>query len=59
MANMSYCRFQNTYHDLFDCYRALMSEGLSNLSGEEKFYAVKIYELCENFVEFYNAQNEE
>lgn len=56
---MSYCRFQNTYHDLFDCYRALMSEGLSNLSGEEKFYAVKIYELCENFVEFYNAQNEE
>ena len=27
MANMSYCRFENTYGDLQDCYDALIEAG--------------------------------
>jgi ppGpp synthetase/RelA/SpoT-type nucleotidyltranferase len=26
MANMSYCRFENTYHDLVDCFDNIWSE---------------------------------
>jgi hypothetical protein len=30
MANMSYCRFENTLSDLRDCQEALEDEGLTN-----------------------------
>ena len=26
MANMSYCRFENTYHDLVDCFENIECE---------------------------------
>ena len=26
MANMSYCRFENTYHDLVDCFDNIFEE---------------------------------
>ena len=26
MANMSYCRFENTYHDLIDCFNNIWEE---------------------------------
>ena len=26
MANMSYCRFENTYHDLVDCFDNIWEE---------------------------------
>ncbi len=26
MANMSYCRFENTYHDLVDCFDNIWNE---------------------------------
>lgn len=29
MSNMSYCRFENTLHDLLDCYTNMDTEGLS------------------------------
>lgn len=29
MANMSYCRFENTSRDLADCYENMDAEGLS------------------------------
>lgn len=35
MANMSYCRFQNTVNDLRDCYEALGEKDISELSTEE------------------------
>lgn len=41
MANMSYCRFYNTRHDLEDCFDALYME--EPLSEEEK-------EECEKMV---------
>ena len=36
MANMSYCRFQNTLTDLEDCLEELANNGLDNLSEDEK-----------------------
>ncbi len=30
MGNMSYCRFENTYGDLRDCYDALQDAGSVN-----------------------------
>jgi len=47
MANMSYCRFENTYRDLNDCVNALgealddgltFKEFLDGLSQDEQYY---------------------
>lgn len=43
MGNMSYCRFENTYIDLQDCYDNLWAE---DLSEEEKIYRMKLIRLC-------------
>jgi hypothetical protein len=49
MANMSYCRFENTFRDLEDC-----SINLNNVSSEsEKRYREKLVELCKEIVEEY------
>jgi hypothetical protein len=43
MANMSYCRFENTLRDLRDCYDNMDSDDLS----KSEFYARKqMIELC-------------
>ena len=43
MANMSYCRFQNTLRDLQDCHDNMDSDDLS----ESEFYARRhMIELC-------------
>ena len=52
MPNMSYCRFQNTYPDLLDCYRALKEAGsveelMSELSDNEATYAKQLFDLCQ------------
>lgn len=48
MANMSYCRFQNTLSDLSDCEEALENdEGLSN---DEYHAALRLIELCGRMV---------
>jgi len=47
MANMSYCRMENTYHDLRDCY-----ENWDNVKDKtEKRYREKIFELAQQIVE--------
>lgn len=51
MANMSYCRFQNTLSDLHDCFDALHSENLEDLSRDELKSAQEMLQLCEQFVE--------
>ena len=49
MANMSYCRFENTFMDLEDC-----SINLNNVSSEsEERYREKLVELCREIVEEY------
>jgi hypothetical protein len=55
MANMSYCRFQNTYRDLIDCYDNL--NGF--LSENEKRYRERLVELCQNIVDEFNPEEEE
>jgi hypothetical protein len=58
MSNMSYCRFENTYRDLLDCFEALDEIGLVEYEKEanehEKRYIKKIFELCEKFKELKN-----
>jgi hypothetical protein len=58
MANMSYCRFQNTYRDLTDCYDNLND---SLRSESEKLYRARLVELCQSIVDEFNPsyQNED
>ena len=47
MANMSYCRFENTYKDLVDCY-----ENMENVNSEsEKRYRQRLIKLCQNIID--------
>jgi hypothetical protein len=55
MANMSYCRFENTYRALLDCSEHFEDEGLS--SDEEK-YRKRMIELCQNIVDSYPEEDE-
>jgi hypothetical protein len=68
MANMSYCRFQNTYIDLRDCFDNM---GSNDLSEREFRYRNLMIEMCieiakgcedlldEEFVNEYNEDNDE
>lgn len=48
MINMSYCRFENTYHALMECEEALAEiESLNDLSEREKKHAKELIRLCE------------
>jgi hypothetical protein len=47
--NMSYCRYENTLHDLQDCYEALQEETLEDiehLDNEEGVARNKLIALC-------------
>ena len=55
MANMSYCRFQNTYSDLCDCYENMDDE----LSEDETKYRKYIIELCKRIVDNYGDEDED
>lgn len=48
MANMSYCRFENTYNDLKDCYQNIDDE----LSESEENYRKKLIKLCKEIAEY-------
>ena len=54
MANMSYCRFQNTYNDLIDCYDNLNG----SLSESEKRYRERLVELCQSIVDEFNPEED-
>ena len=44
---MSYCKFENTYHDLVDCYNTLCNEETDNekMSEREQGYMFKLISL--------------
>lgn len=44
MANMSYCRFQNTQKDLDDCLTAMIEEEGENLDGYESRARTQMFE---------------
>lgn len=52
MANMTHCRFENTYKDLSDCYDALEEKGFKGLSESEKTYAICLIKKCKEFDEY-------
>lgn len=46
MANMSYCRFENTLRDLQDCYEHMTE----SLSDDEARARQRLVEMCENIL---------
>jgi len=56
MGNMSYCRFENTYSDLKDCYNALTEKSLDELSESEMEYAKRLINLCRNIVDDFESE---
>ena len=52
---MSYCRFENTYRDLQDCYRNVNK----SLSKDEAYYREKLLRLCEDILSEYDPELEE
>jgi len=48
MANMSYCRFENTYHDLVDCSENWYMEAENK---RDECYRVRLLQLMKNIVE--------
>lgn len=51
MSNMSYCRFENTYHDLMDCYDHMDDK---DLSDAEQIYRYKLIGLCTDISDDYD-----
>lgn len=49
MANMSYCRFENTYRALLDCLEAMNDE----LSERERGYKGRLVEVCQEIIDEY------
>ena len=56
MANMSYCRFTNTYGDLQDCRDHLHDMDLSEREEEDRKRLVR---LCRNIVSSWGDDEEE
>lgn len=59
MANMSYCRFQNTAQDLQDCYEALCEFDIESLSAEEKRAAIRLINLCRGIADDFGHLTED
>lgn len=53
MANMSYCRFENTFNDLKDCRNHIHDR---DLSDDEKLFRKLIIELCKEITDI-SAEN--
>lgn len=51
MANMSYCRFENTARDLRDCVNAIHNGETDELNEYELEGLTDILELCKEIVE--------
>ena len=64
MGNMSYCRFENTYADLQECYDSLSEAGSikeveENANQYEKKYIRKLVELCKEIVADFGDEDED
>ena len=59
MSNMSYCRFQNTFWDFKKCVESLRYEvGINDLTKTEKDYALRMRELCKQYLELTEIKEE-
>jgi len=55
MANMSYCRFQNTLNDLRDCFENAGDFDDKTLSKDERHAFIQLVKLCDRFAASYYA----
>jgi hypothetical protein len=51
MANMSYCRFENTLADLKDCYEHINDELDEEVNPEEVYARETLISLCKRITE--------
>ena len=58
MANMSYCRFENTLADLRDCEKALgnINDEVTEMSSYEKDALIKLIELCKTITDNWDME---
>ncbi len=54
MANMSYCKFENTYYDLQKCYDD-MDESIKDSQIEAR-YRIKLIKLCGQIFEDFGEE---
>jgi len=60
MANMSYCRFENTKNDFQDCLNYLEEhETLEKLSDSERRESQELYKLAQAYIELYSYIEEQ
>lgn len=50
MANMSYCRFENTLSQLLDCYENMEDPDISKSEHKAR---LRLYQLCQTIVNDY------
>ncbi len=55
MANMSYCRFNNTLQDLQDCYEHMDDDDLSEAEQEAR---TRLIRLCAEMADNYEDEGE-
>ena len=61
MPNMSYCRFQNTVHDVQDCVWAVednVTFAEMKLSRDERAAMDRMADLCREFIEQYERMEQ-
>jgi hypothetical protein len=56
MANMSYCRFENTYHDLIDCFVNIWNECEND---RDERYRVRMIQLLKEKIDEIEELNED
>ena len=58
MANMSYCRYENTYRDLQNCWEIIDGMDIESLKEElsesELNYLLSMVELCKEIAQSYD-----
>ena len=63
MSNMGYCKFENTYNDLEECYEALSNDSIKALERDtnqyEKPYIRKLINLCKDIVDEFGEEAQE
>lgn len=57
MSNMSYCRMQNTFEDLKDCYNYWDSIDVNN--EKEKHFQKRLLDLCKRIVDAFGEDIDE
>ena len=58
MANMAYCRFQNTLKDLRDCQNAMWDEAVGEMEKDERKARLRLIKLCREIADEFEDELE-